>query len=167
MSKCLPVGAVAATALFAGAGSAAAATPVTITATGTKLVRVQPSNRRSNASITAAVAAAHKAGIAGALADARSEAGREAGAAGLTLGALVAISDQSNNGGFYGPFSGPGVFYGPFGVNRYCGFERRAVIRTVTRNGKRVRRVVRLRKVYRCVVPPYESTTLTVTYNAA
>ena len=57
-------------------------------------------------------------------------------------------------------------FYGPFGVDRYCGIERRPVFKTTKKNGKVVRKLVRIRKVYACVVPPFEDTTLTVTYSA-
>jgi len=54
--------------------------------TGTKLVRVTPSNRKSNSSIAAAVAIALKGGIDGALAAARENAVSYANATGLTLG---------------------------------------------------------------------------------
>ena len=134
-----------------------------VTATGTTLVKVRPSNRKSNSSIKAAVAAAEKAGIKGALAAAHDNAVRYALAVGLTLGTIVSVSDAQNNngGGYYGPYGG-GAFFGPFGPDRYCGTEHRPVFKIV----KHRRRLVRVRKVHACIVPPYEATTLTVTYNA-
>ncbi len=134
-----------------------------MTATGTKLVRVRPTDRQSNSSIQAAVAAAQKAGIDGALASARSNAVLYAKAAGLTLGTIVSVSDLQNNGGgfFSGPY-GPGGFYGPFGPDQYCGIEHRPVFKIVKHRHK----LVRVRKFHTCIVPRYERTTLTATYNA-
>lgn len=148
-----------------GAAPAVAASPLpgSVTATGTKLVQVRPTDRNRNSSIQAAVAAAQKAGIDGALASARSNAVRYAKAAGLTLGTIVSVSDVQNNGGgfFSGPY-GPGGFFGPFGPDQYCGIERRPVFKIVNHRHK----LVRLRKIHACIVPRYETTTLTVTYNA-
>jgi hypothetical protein len=133
-----------------------------VTATGTKLVKVLPTNRRSNSSIEAAVVAAQKAGISGALASAHDNAVRYAKAVGLTLGTIISVSDAaSNGGGFYGPYGGGG-FFGPFGPDQYCGIEHRSVFKVVNHK----RRLVRVKKVRRCIVPPYQSTTLTVTYSA-
>jgi hypothetical protein len=146
------------------AAPAVAAPGGSVTATGTKLVKVRPTGRKSNSSIQAAVAAAQKAGIKGALASARDNAVRYAKAAGLTLGTIISVSDvQNNNGGgfFYGPYGGGG-FYGPFGPNQYCGIERRPVFKIVNHKHK----LVRFKKVHACIVPPYQATTLTVTYNA-
>ena len=143
------------------AAPAVAASAGSVTATGTKLVKVVPTNRKSNSSIQAAVGAAQKAGISGALLAARENAVSYAKAAGLTLGAIISVSDvQNNGGGFYGPYGGG--FYGPFGPNKYCGIQRRPVFRIVNKK----RKLVRFKKVHACVVPPYQATTLTVTYNA-
>jgi len=142
------------------AAPAVAASSTTVTATGTKLVRVTPSNRKSNSSIAAAVAIALKGGIDGALAAARENAVSYANATGLTLGAVVSVSDVQNNGNSFGPFGGG--FFGPFGPDQYCGIERRPVFRVVHRR----RKLVRVRKFHACIVPPFEVTTLTVTYSA-
>lgn len=78
------------------------------------------------------------------------------------MGSILSVSDATNNnaGFYYGPYGGG--FYGPFGPNRYCGTERRPVFKTVNHK----RKLVRIKKVHACIVPPYEATTLTVTYNA-
>ncbi len=147
---------------WAAPAVAASSLPGSVTATGTKLVKVLPSDRKSNSSILAAVAAAQKAGIKGALASARDNAVRYAKAAGLTLGTIISVSDVLNNGGgFDGPYGG-GEFYGPFGPDQYCGIERRPVFKIVNHK----RKLVRTKKVHACIVPPYETTTLIVTYNA-
>lgn len=117
----------------------------TITATGIGQTRVVPKNRNSNASIVAAVDKAHKAAIARALKEAHEYAGDYARAVGLTLGSVISVSDAQTGGVFYGP----GPFFpggiGPFGPDQYC--------HTV-------------KKVKRCVVPPFDVATLTVTYSA-
>lgn len=142
------------------AAPAVAASSSTVTATGTKLVRVVPSNRKSNASIAAAVAAAQKAGISGALAAAHENALSYANASGLTLGAVISVTDVQSNGNSFGPFGGG--FFGPFAPDQYCGIERRPVFKVVNKR----RKLVRVRKFRTCVVPPFEATTLTVTYSA-
>ncbi len=139
---------------------AVAAASSTITATGTKLVRVVPSNRRSNSSIAAAVAIAQRAGIDGALAAARANAVSYASAAGLTLGAVISVSDVQSNGNSFAPIGGG--FFGPFGPARYCGIEHQPVFKVVHTK----RKLVRFRKFYACIVPPFEASTLTVTYSA-
>jgi len=148
---------------WAAPAVAASSMPGSVSATGTKLVKVAPTNRKSNSSIVAAVTAAQKAGINGALASAHDNAVRYAKASGLTLGTISSVSDVQNNngGGVYGPYGGGG-FNGPFGPNQYCGIEHRPVFKTVHHKQK----LVRVRKVHACIVPPYEATTLTVTYNA-
>lgn len=144
------------------AAPAVAAPGGSVTATGTKLVKVRPTDRKSNSSIRAAVAAAEKAGINGALASAHGNAVRYAKAVGLTLGTIISVSDVQNNnvGGFSGPYGGGG--FGRFGPNRYCGTERRPVFKIVNH----LHKLVRFKKVHACIVPPYQATTLTVTYNA-
>jgi hypothetical protein len=119
---------------------------------------VTPTNPNSSASISAAVDRARKAGISSALADAREYALDYARAASLTLGAVVSVSDAQSNGGFYGP-----GFYGPFGPNQFCGRVPQPIFKKV--GGKRKRVGVKL--VHRCFVPPFEITTLTVTYSAS
>lgn len=153
--------AVVVAALVGGAGSAWAqvgpSPPQTVAATGTGQTRVRPANRHSNASIDAAVQAARKASIAGAVRQAHEYARDYAAAVGLTLGGVISISDVQSNG-FYGP--GPG-FIGPFGPGQYCGTIERAVGRPVKGHRRK------LKKVHRCFVPQFASTTLTVTYAAS
>ncbi len=145
------------------------ATPVladqamTVTATGTQLVRVLPSNRHSNASIRAAVQKAQRAGVGGALAAARVNALGYASAAGLTLGSVLSVSDASSASRLDGPF-GPGGFFGPFGPGQYCGTQRQPVFKRV--GSKHRRKLVGFKRVYSCFVPPFEATTLSVTYAA-
>jgi uncharacterized protein YggE len=156
--------AVVAVALAAATPALAASTGQTITATGTGRVKVKPANRHSNASIVAAEKAADKASVPLAIADAKSEAEQYASAAGLTLGPLVSISDETSN---Y-PFFVGQPEQGPFGPGKYCGTERVAVLkRTKNASGRIIIKVVRFRKVHRCIVPSPATTTLAVTYSAS
>jgi uncharacterized protein YggE len=132
----------------------------TVTATGNAEVKVVPKDRQSNASIKAAVESAHQAGISDALHDAHGYALKYAKATGLTLGSIISVSDVPANGiGYYGP----GGFFGPFGPDLYCGTVHQAIFKVV--NGKR--KVVGTKRVHRCIVPPFELTTLTITYSAS
>jgi uncharacterized protein YggE len=135
---------------------ATSSTAQTITATGTAQQRVVPEDRKSNASIAAAVEKAHKASIAGALRQAHEYAGLYAKAVGMTLGAVISVSDAQN--GFYGP--GP-FSIGPFGPGRFCGTVTRVIGRPV--RGQKPK----LKRVHRCFVPSFASATLTVTYAAS
>jgi uncharacterized protein YggE len=161
MSKRALLGIVAVTALVAASPAGAASTPSpqgkSVTATGTGQASVTPANRHDNASIVAAVDAAHVKAISGALSQAHEYAADYAHSAGLTLGDVLSVSDAQNNG-FYGP--GP-AFYGPFGVNQYCGTIAQPVGRRVKGHKRK------FRKVHRCFVPPVAFTTLTVTYSAS
>lgn len=131
-----------------------------VTATGMAEAKVVPTNRHSSASIAAAIAAAQKQAVPGALKAARANALLYAQSAGLTLGAVTAVSDAPT-GGFYGPY-GFGITIGPFGPGKYCGTQRRPVFKRVGNREK----VVRFRKVYACYVPRFASSTLMVTYSA-
>jgi Protein of unknown function (DUF541) len=144
-------------AALAAAAPATADQTKSVTATGAAQVKVAPKDRKSESSIRAAVEAARQAGIPAALKDAREYGVKYAKAAGLTLGAIVSVSDASNNGFAYGP-----GFYGPFGPNQFCGTIRQPVFKKVA--GKR--RVVGTKRVHRCFVPPFVATVLTVTYAA-
>jgi uncharacterized protein YggE len=135
---------------------ATSSTAQTITATGTAQTRVVPKNRHSNASIAAAVEKAHKASIAGALSQAREYAALYAKAVGMTLGAVISVSDAQN--GFYGP--GP-FGLGPFGPGQFCGTVSRVIGRPV--KGQKPK----FKKVHRCIVPQFSFATLTVTYAAS
>jgi uncharacterized protein YggE len=132
-----------------------------VTATGAAQEKVTPKHRKSNASINAAVDKARAKGIAGAMAEAHEYALKYARAAGLKLGAIISVSDAQSNNGF-GYYGGPG-FFGPFGPNQFCGTVSQPVIKVV--GGKRKR--VGSKRVHRCFVPPFETTTLTVTYSAS
>jgi uncharacterized protein YggE len=134
---------------------ATSSTAQTITATGTAQKRVVPKNRDSNASIAAAVEKSHKASIAGALKEAHEYARLYAKAVGMTLGGVISVSDVQN--GFYGP----GSIIGPFGPGRFCGTVTRIVGKPV--KGQKPKLV----RVHRCLVPPFASATLTVTYAAS
>lgn len=149
---------IAAMAVVPATAAAATQAGQTVTATGTGQARVKPANRHSNASIVAAVDAAHVAAIGGALNQAHEYATDYAQSVGLTLGAVQAVTDASQNT-FYG--NGPGVFFGPFGPNRYCG----TTSQIVGRPGKGHK--PKFRKVHRCFVPAFAYTTLTVTYTAS
>jgi hypothetical protein len=85
-----------------------------------------------------------------------------AAAAGLTLGGVVSVSDAQSNGVGFGPY-GPFGFYGPFGPNQYCGTERQPVFKVVHKKHK----LVRFKSVHVCFVPPFEATSLVVTYAAS
>jgi uncharacterized protein YggE len=135
---------------------ATSSTAQTITATGTAQTRVVPKDRNSNASIAAAVERAHKASIAGALRQAHEYAALYAKAVGMTLGAVLSVSDAQNN------FYGPGPFaVGPFGPGRFCGTITRVIGRPV--RGQKPK----LKKVHRCIVPQFAFAALTVTYSAS
>ncbi len=142
------------------AAPAVAAQPGTVTATGTGQTRVLPKDRHSNSSIVAAFEVARKASIKGAIGDAHDYALDYARAAGLKLGPVVSVSDQTSSG-YYAP--GVGSFIGPFGPDQFCGIERRAIFKQV--NGKK--KVVGTKKVHRCIVPRFAYTTLAVTYFAS
>ncbi len=150
-------------AALALAGPAAADSPMSVTATGTGNVRVVPHNRKSNASIGAAYAAARRASVPAAIAEARLSALRYAQAAGLRLGSIVAVSDAQNQNGPYFSY-GPGPFFGPFGPGQFC---RVIPTHTEIRFGPgNTRTVVKVKRHRTCFVPPFASTTLTVTYSA-
>ncbi len=142
------------------AAPAVAAQGSSVTATGTGQARVLPADRHSNASIAAAYETARTASVAGALTDARRFALEYAHDAGLTLGPLVSVSDQQSNGSS-GPAPGV-VFFGPFAPGQFCGTVRQPIFK----QGNHRRKLVGFKKVHRCFVPPFASTTLTVTYSA-
>jgi uncharacterized protein YggE len=145
-------------AMLLAAAPAVADQSKSVTATGTGTVKVTPTNRQSNASIKAAVEAARKTAIKPAIDNAREHALLYAQAAGLALGPVISVSDvQSNGFAYYG-----GPFFGPFGPDQYCGFIRRTTVKIVA--GKK--KIVPGKRVRRCFVPAFESTTLTITYSA-
>ena len=151
--------------LAVGASAALAAAPVaaaqaqTVTATGTGQSGVHPANRHDNASIVRAYDAARQAAIGGALTQAHEYALDYAKSVGLTLGTVMSVSDAQNS-----PFYGPGPFFGPFGPNKFCGTVRQPIFK---KGKNRPRKVVRTKKVHRCIVPQFAFVTLTVTYAAS
>ena len=137
------------------AGALAQTPPPTLTASGSALAVPEPDNRRSETSIRAAVEAAEAEALPRAVADARAHATALAAAAGLTLGALISISDAPPSPYFsiYGQL-------GTFPNGRYCGQVRRT--RTVVRNGVRRRVSAGTRRV--CRVPPQVVSSVQLTY---
>jgi hypothetical protein len=129
----------------------------TVGATGVASVKVKaPSDRTHEAPIRAAVEAAEKKALPRAVAEARSKAVDLARLSGLTLGAVISVSDTSSS--VYGPF-----FYGTFGPGRFCGTIRTSVFRR-GEDGKRHRVGTRTR--HTCRVPPTVTSTVTVTFAA-
>jgi hypothetical protein len=134
----------------------------TVAAQGVASVKVvAPKDRTHEGPIRAAVEAAEAKALPHAMADAREKATALARLSGLTLGAIVSVSDAQTSP--YGPF-GYG-FYGTFGPDRFCGTVRTAVFRTDKTTGKRKR--VGFRTRHTCRVPPIVTSSLTVTFAAS
>ena len=147
-----------ATALLAPAAQAQAPAGKSITAIGVGTAKVEPEDRRSNASITAAVRAAREAALPRALEDGRLGAIELAQATGMGLGGLTAVADTPSTP--YGPFGYESE--GTFGPGRWCGEVRRPRYRVV--DGRRRRAGSRTRRV--CHFPRQISRQVTVTYAA-
>ena len=154
----------AATVALIAASPAVADQAKTITATGTAQIKVVPRNRNSNSSIKAAVQAAQQAAVPAALQDAREYALQYAQAVGFTLGPVLSVSDAQGNGFVFGPYGGPLGVYSPFGPNQFCGIRRPVIVRPGAPN--RPPKVIRLKPRRVCIVPPFVTKTLTVTYSA-
>jgi hypothetical protein len=132
----------------------------TVTAQGLASVKVvAPNDRKHEGPIRAAVEAAEAKALPRAMAAAREKATELARLSGLTLGAIVSISDAQTSP--YGPFG----FYGTFGPDRFCGTLRIAVFRTDTTTGKRKR--VGFRARHTCRVPSTVTSSLTMTFAAS
>lgn len=156
MRKSMSLVAVA-SALLVAAPAAHAQAPGTLSSSGIAEGTVKPENRNSETSIREAVAAARTQALPGAIANAKARAQELATAAGVKLGALVALTDAGSSQPYY--FSPYG--YGTFGIDKYCGQVPN--YRTVTRDGKRRR--VRVKGTHRvCRVPNRIVVTATVTY---
>ena len=155
-----PVGLIAtaavvlAAALFPAAVSAQTPAATTLTAAGTGQTAPKPDDRKSESSIREAVEAAEAAALPKAVAEAKTHAVALAAAAGLTLGALISISDAPSNS--Y-PF-----YYGlpTFPNGHYCGNVRR--FKTVVRDGKRRRVSAGTRRT--CRIPPQVVSSVQLTY---
>ncbi|MBJ7522379.1 MAG: SIMPL domain-containing protein [Solirubrobacteraceae bacterium] len=146
-------------ALPAAAHAQAPAQP-TVEAYGTGSADVEPRDKRSNASIAAAVDRAEEAALPRAVADARANAAKLAAAAGLTLGGLVSVSNESQATPF---IVGPWGQDGTFGPGRYCGTVRIPRYKTV--GGKRRR--IGTRSERRCRVPGQAQRGVKLTFAAS
>jgi hypothetical protein len=156
-SRCLLVASTVAVLLPAAAHAQTPAPDRTVQATGVASVKVKaPSDRTHEAPIRAAVEAAEEKALPRAVTEARSKATELAKLSGLTLGAVVSISDSGTSP--YGPF-----FYGTFGPDRFCGTIRTPVFKR-GKDGKRHRVGTRTR--HTCRVPPTVTSTITVTFAA-
>ena len=156
-SRCLLVASSIALLLPASAVAQEPAPGRTVEAAGVASVKVKaPRDRTHEAPIRAAVEAAEEKALPRALADARSKAADLAKLSGLTLGAIVSISDTATS--VYGPF-----FYGTFWPDRFCGTIRTAIVKR-GKDGKRHRVGTRTR--HACRVPPTVTSTLSVTFAA-
>jgi len=157
-SRCLLVASTVAMLLPASALAQTPGPDRTIEATGVASVKVKaPSDRTHEAPIRAAVEAAEEKALPRAVAEARSKAADLARLSGLTLGAIVSVSDAAQSP--YGPFG----YYGTFGPDRFCGTIRTAVFRR-GKDGKRHRVGTRTR--HTCRVPPTVTSTVSVTFAA-
>ncbi len=139
-----------------GAARAQDAAQPTVQAVGTGSVKPAPRNRRSQDSIAAAVAAARDKALPKAIADGRVRAQQLATAAGLTLGALITVSDEPAASPFFSPWGQDGTF----GPGKYCGTIRTAKYRMV--NGKRRRTGWRTRRA--CRVPSQVARAVRLTF---
>lgn len=116
---------------------------------------VKPRNRRDNRSIGQALSAARLAVTPEAATTARGQVETAARSAGLTLGAIVSISEQRQ------PYPYDAAL-GSFGPGRFCGIVRRAVFRRDPDTGRS--RVVRRVRRRRCQFPRTFSLRLEATY---
>jgi hypothetical protein len=156
-SRCLLVASTVALLLPASALAQTPGPDRTIEATGVASVKVKaPSDRTHEAPIRAAVEAAEEKALPRAVAEARSKVTELAKLSGMTLGAIVSISDSGSSP--YGPF-----FYGTFGPDRFCGTIRTPIFKR-GKDGKRHRVATRTR--HTCRVPPTVTSTVTVTFAA-
>jgi hypothetical protein len=129
----------------------------TVAAQGAASVKVKaPSDKKHEAPIRAAVEAAEAKALPRAIDAARAHAADLARLSGLTLGAIVSVSDAPASP--YGPFFG---FYGTFGPDRFCGTIRTSVVKR-DKSGKRRRVGSRARHI--CRVPPTVTSNVTVTF---
>jgi Protein of unknown function (DUF541) len=146
----------------AQAPAPAAAPQRTLVAVGTGTVKVTPKDRNDNASIAAAVDAAEAKALPAALTDAREQAAELAKAAGVTLGAVVSLSNApTTGGGFFGPYYPVG---GTFGPGKYCGTIRTRSSR-IGKDGKRHFGKLRSRRV--CRVPASVQRSVQLTFALA
>lgn len=157
LSSRVPVVLAACGAALASAPAAYAQAPAPeVEAYGSGAVTPKPKDPKSNASIAAAVAAAYDRALPLAVADARTQAQELAAATGVTLGALVGVSNEQQPSPFFSPFGQEGAF----GPGRYCGTVRTPRFKTV--DGKRVRVGTKTRRA--CRIPGRVTRTVKLTY---
>ena len=137
--------------------AAPAARAETITAVGSVQIEVTPTDPKDNASIKEAIEKAEKEGYPKAIDAARDEAQELARRRHLTLGALQSVDSNVAGPGYY-----PGIFYSPFGQDKFCGTITR-VRRHKTKSGKTV---TKRTKVRRCYFPKQLPVQLAVTFAA-
>jgi hypothetical protein len=158
--------AVAATALLAApAADAQAPAPAparTITAIAAGRVTVNRSVAQNNRAIAAAVESARNKAIPLAISNAREEAQRLAAAGGVTLGAVVSVTEPEPSPFFGGPVGGAYGAEGTFGPGRFCG-QIRTPIRRRNSQGRLVS-TGRTRSHFGCRVPPEVTQTVSVTF---
>lgn len=149
----LTVAAPTATAVAQAPGSAAG----TVVAVGSGTVTPTPDDRKSNTSIAKAVGDAQSEALPLAIKAARTRAQVLAKESGLTLGALVGISDAPASPFFGSPFGETGTF----GPGRFCGTVQRFRTTRLANGGIRRKRIGTRRL---CRVPNRVATTVTVTF---
>ena len=169
------IGAAAALALVSGGAASADAASVVaaiavpsaqatsavnaIIAVATGQAAPKPANRMSNTSIVASVVKARSLAIPRALINAQVQAAQMAAASGLTLGPITGVSQDTLAGIYQYSFNQQSFKLGP---NRYCGPVQKRIVRRV--KGKRV---ILRRTTKECYVPPFVTTTLSVTFAAS
>jgi hypothetical protein len=158
------IAAVASAALLAvPAASAQAPAPGrTLTATAVGRVKVDRDVAKNSRAIGAAVDAARDRAVRLAIANAREEAARLAAAGGMTLGAVVSISEPTPS-----PFFGGPAVYGSdgtFGPGKFCGTIR-TPIRRRTASGRL--QTVGTRSHFGCRIPPEVNASVSVTFAAS
>jgi uncharacterized protein YggE len=148
--------------LAAPAASGQAPVPIrTVTAIGAGRVTVDRDVAKNSRAIQAAVDAARDKAIPLAMRNAREEAARVAAASGLTLGAVVSVSEPQPSPFFGGPVGAAYGADGTFGPGKFCGTIR-TPIRRRTASGRL--QTVGTRSHFGCRIPPEVSQTLSVTF---
>ena len=131
-----------------------------VTAIGSAMATVTPA-AQTDASIKAGIADAQAAAGPRAVAAAKAEAQRLATAAGLTLGALVSVTEQPQSP-YFGPF--PYGIDGTFGPGKWCGTIRTPILKKVKGGGRR--RTGRYRTAHGCRFPHQVQTNVSATFAA-
>ena len=154
----------AATLLAAPAATAQAPAPTparTITAIAAGRVTVDRDVAKNSKAIQAAVDAARDKAIPVAIRNAREEAQRIATASGLTLGAVVSVSEPQPSPFFGGPVGAAYGAEGSFGPGKFCGTIR-TPIRRRTASGRL--QTVGTRSRFGCRIPPEVTQIVSATF---